>query len=80
MTEAEYAKKLEELDRQLNDPDIPMNPARVWALLADLRRDASGSDRALKGARPPGHSTPGPSKPGHAKSPHQGPGQGARPG
>ena len=76
MTEAEYAKKLEELDRQLNDPDIPMNPARVWALLADLRRDAGGSDRTLKGARPPGHS----SKPGHAKPPHQGPGQGARPG
>jgi len=43
MTEAEYAKKLEELDRQLNDPDVPMDPARVWELLADLGDRASGS-------------------------------------
>jgi len=42
MTEAEYAKKLEELDRQLNDPDIPMDPARVWELLAALGERASG--------------------------------------
>jgi len=37
MTETEYAKKLEELDRQLNDPESPMDPGRVWALLADVR-------------------------------------------
>jgi hypothetical protein len=43
MTEAEYAEKLEELDRELNDPDVPMNPARVWDLLADLGDRASGS-------------------------------------
>lgn len=42
MTETEYDEKLEELDRQLNDPDIPMDPARVWALLADLDEHASG--------------------------------------
>jgi hypothetical protein len=35
MTEAEYARKLAELDRLLNDPDVPMQPARVWALLAE---------------------------------------------
>lgn len=46
MTEAEYATMLEELDRQLNDPDIPMDPARVWALLADLRTMSSPSVRA----------------------------------
>lgn len=43
MTEADYRKKLEELERQLNDPDIPMDPARVWELLADLGDRASGS-------------------------------------
>jgi len=43
MTEAEYAKTLEELDRQLNDPDVPMDPARVWELLADLGERASRS-------------------------------------
>jgi len=52
MTEAEYVRKLEELDRQLNDPDIPMDPARVWALLADLSEHASGSDVAFSGALP----------------------------
>jgi hypothetical protein len=36
MTEAEYAGKLDELDRLLNDPDVPMQPARVWSLLAEI--------------------------------------------
>ncbi len=52
MTETEYAKKLEELDRQLNDPDIPMDPARVWALLDELHCRESDSDG---GAVLPGH-------------------------
>jgi hypothetical protein len=38
MTDHEYARKLEELDRLLNDPDVPMDPSRVWSLLADLAR------------------------------------------
>jgi len=38
MTEAEYARKLDELDRLLNDPDVPMEPRRIWALLADVSR------------------------------------------
>jgi hypothetical protein len=36
MTDTEYAGKLAELDRLLNDPDVPMQPERIWALLADL--------------------------------------------
>ncbi len=36
MIDHEYARKLEELDRLLNDPDVPMDPSRVWSLLADL--------------------------------------------
>ncbi len=44
MTETECAKKLEELDRHLNDPDIPMDPSRVWALLDELHCRESDSD------------------------------------
>ena len=36
MTDTEYARKLAELDRLLNDPDVPMEPSRVWALLAEI--------------------------------------------
>lgn len=36
MTDDEYARKLDELDRLLNDPDVPMQPARIWSLLAEL--------------------------------------------
>ena len=36
MTEADYARKLDELDRLLNDPDVPMQPRRIWTLLADV--------------------------------------------
>ena len=35
---AEYARKLAELDLLLNDPDVPMQPARVWTLLAETAR------------------------------------------
>jgi len=38
MTESEYASKLDELERLLNDPDVPMQPSRVWSLLAELSR------------------------------------------
>ncbi|HUB12034.1 MAG TPA: peptide chain release factor 1 [Acetobacteraceae bacterium] len=43
MTQDEYARKLEELDHLLNDPDVAMDSARVWSLLADL----SGRDSSL---------------------------------
>jgi hypothetical protein len=48
MTDAEYARKLDELDRLLNDPDVPMEPAKVWSLLAEIaQRDliARGPER-----------------------------------
>ena len=28
--------KLDELDRLLNDPEVPMRAARVWELLAEI--------------------------------------------
>jgi hypothetical protein len=44
MTETEYARKLDELDRLLNDPDVPMQPSLVWSLLAEIsRHDLPGS-------------------------------------
>jgi hypothetical protein len=41
MTDAEEQWKLAELDRLLNDPDVPMQPSRIWALLADLSGQAN---------------------------------------
>jgi hypothetical protein len=38
MSIAEYSRKLDELDRLLNDPDVPMQPDRIWSLLADVSR------------------------------------------
>ncbi len=43
MTEREIEKKLAELDRLLNDPDVRMDPHKVWSLLAEI------SGRALPG-------------------------------
>jgi len=36
MTDQDYARALDELDRLLNDPDVDLEPARVWALLAEV--------------------------------------------
>jgi hypothetical protein len=36
MTDAEYERKLDELDRLLNDPEVSMEPARIWSLLGEL--------------------------------------------
>jgi len=46
MTEAEYARKLDELDRLLNDPDVPIEPARVWSLLAEIAHRDLGAAEA----------------------------------
>jgi hypothetical protein len=53
MTDQEYARKLDELDHLLNDPDVPMEPDRVWSLLAEIsRRDLSRhAERSDVGSR-----------------------------
>ncbi|HVZ10479.1 peptide chain release factor 1 [Rhodopila sp.] len=38
MTDVEYTRTLEELDRLLNDPSLPMQPDRIWSLLAEVSR------------------------------------------
>ena len=52
MTETEYTHKLDELDRLLNDPDVPMQPDRIWSLLADVARHTmpNGGRPALAGS------------------------------
>jgi hypothetical protein len=50
MTDAEYARKVDELDRLLNDPDVPMQPDRIWSLLADIsQRDLHSAASRLAG-------------------------------
>jgi hypothetical protein len=50
MTDAEYARKLDELDRLLNDPDVPMEPAKVWSLLAEIaQRDMMAAHASRNG-------------------------------
>ena len=36
MSDTDLDAKLDELDRILNDPEVPMEPARVWSLLAEI--------------------------------------------
>jgi hypothetical protein len=49
MTETEYGRKLDELDRLLNDPDVPMEPGKVWSLLAEIaQRDLAGAAPAQR--------------------------------
>lgn len=59
MTDDEYTHKLDELESLLNDPEVAMQPARVWSLLADLSQQPSGgpamaSPAATAPARPTG--------------------------
>ncbi len=47
MTERDYTTKLAELERLLNDPDVRMDPNRVWSLLAEISaHDAMPADAA----------------------------------
>jgi hypothetical protein len=38
MDVSEYARKLAELDRLMNDAEAPSHPRELWALLAELAR------------------------------------------
>ena len=38
MTATDYAQMIDEVDRLINDPDVPMEPGRVWSLLAEIAR------------------------------------------
>jgi hypothetical protein len=36
MSDSDYDRKLDQLDRLLNDPNTPMEPSLVWSLLAEI--------------------------------------------
>jgi hypothetical protein len=62
MTDPEYrndpddSHKLAELDRLINDPDVPIEPDRVWSLLAELAvRERWGAVLQVPAARPAVH-------------------------
>jgi hypothetical protein len=38
MTNTEYQRRAEEIDRLLNDPETPMRPDLVWDLVEHLAR------------------------------------------
>jgi len=46
MTDADYEHKLDELDRLLNDPEAPLEPTRVWSLLAEISHRDLDAQRA----------------------------------
>ena len=52
MSTTEYSRKLDELERLLNDPDVPMQPDRIWSLLANVARQQvpNGGQSALAGS------------------------------
>ena len=36
MSDDDYARKRDELNRLLNDPDVPMQPGLVWRLIEEV--------------------------------------------
>ncbi len=40
MTQADYTRKIDELNRLLNDPDVQLEPVRARALLTEVRQIA----------------------------------------
>jgi hypothetical protein len=45
-TQREFASKIEELDRLLNDPDLPIMADRVWDLADELAREPGEASKA----------------------------------
>ncbi len=50
MTEMDYARKLDEVDRLLNDPNVKMEPALVWSLLAEISQRETAFSGPAKAA------------------------------
>jgi hypothetical protein len=45
MTDDDYTRKLDELDRLINDWDVPMQPDRVWRLLDEVSEQSPTKPR-----------------------------------
>jgi hypothetical protein len=50
MTDGEYARKLAELDRLLNDPDVRLDADRIWTLLAEISAACLGQAAVAAGS------------------------------
>lgn len=40
MTQKDFDQKLDEVERLLNDPDVELEPSRVWSLLDEVSRQS----------------------------------------
>jgi hypothetical protein len=47
MTDDDYGQKLDELDRLLNDPDVPMQPTLIWQLLDEVSKHETDTPRLV---------------------------------
>ena len=47
MTDDDNARKLDELDRLLNDPYVPMQPALIWRLVDEVSEHDLQNDSIL---------------------------------
>ena len=63
MTQAEIDQALDELDRLLNDPEVRMDPDRVWSILAEVSPLVAGTSvpaaAVVSRAASPRSGTPG---------------------
>jgi hypothetical protein len=52
MTDDEYARKLDEIDRQLNNPELQLRPELIWHLLDEvLQHDAQAGNSLSRSSR-----------------------------
>ena len=49
MTDDDYGEKLNELDRLLNDPAVPMQPTLIWRLLGEVSEYEANNLRPKRG-------------------------------
>ena len=55
MNDGDYARKLDELNRLLNDPDVPMQPGLVWRLIDEvMEHDVTEQDLPDAAKQSPG--------------------------
>jgi hypothetical protein len=50
MTQHDFDRKIDELDRLLNDPEVLLEPNRVWSLLAEVAQQDRARYMAMKAA------------------------------
>jgi hypothetical protein len=53
MTDDEFARKLDEIDRVLNDPEVPIQTALIWRLFAEISEHDMHAGTMLSQQVPP---------------------------